>query len=149
MTKTLGWILVGGAALWWGVLRGIDAIKIKFEKIRLVGITSTSMTMNLSVLVKNPLFVDVLVNDIVGDVYLMGEKCAVVNYPINQRLRGGKTSRLQVYIEVLGQQVGQALWANIQTGNINTLLMRFDGYVTVRGMRIPIDRQFTLGEILA
>ena len=145
--QKIGWGLLGIAALWYGVLRGVDAVKVTFERLRVLSVNVGSITFNLSVLVHNPLLIDVLVNDIVGEVSLMNIPCAMVNYPVNQRLHAGKTSRLQVNFDVFSKELGEALFANIQTGNINTLLMRFDGYITVKGIQIPINREFTFNDI--
>ena len=148
MNKTVGWLLIGGATLWWLISRGIDAVKVSFEQIKLISISSDSISLSLSILVKNPLFFGVLLKDLTGTVYLMDVPCAVVNYPVNQRIKAGATSRLLINIDVLPTQLGSAIWANIQTGNINTLLMRFKGRINVNNVSVPIDREFVLGDIL-
>ena len=146
--KIVVYTLLGLYGLWYGVLRGVNAVKVVFENLSLVSINEGSLTFNLSILIHNPLWVDVVVNDIVGDIAIMNIPCAVVNYPVNQRLYGGKTSRLQVNFDVFLADLGDALYQNIMTGDIETLIMNFNGYVTIKGVRIPIDKEFTIKEII-
>lgn len=143
-----GVILLGGAALlWYGVLRGVNAIEVKFEKLRIVKFALSAITFQLSLIIYNPLLVSVLVNEIVGDVYIMGIKVATINQPLNQRIYANKASRFNLLFDVYPNELTQALWANIQTGDIHTMLFRFDGYAVVKNIKIPIDREFTFDEI--
>ncbi|MCM1069933.1 MAG: hypothetical protein NC038_07795 [Paludibacter sp.] len=147
--KTAGILLLSGGALWYWVLRGVRAIAVKFERLRLFSVNVGSLSFNISVLIHNPLLVTVLVNEIIGDIYIMDVHCAAINYPLNQRIRAMGDSRLQVNFDVFPEQLGQALFSNISTGDIKTLLFRFDGYVKVGGIRIKIDKSFTFTDVFA
>lgn len=146
-TKT-GVILFGvGTALLYAFRHSADAVQIKFEKLRMVRFAMSAMTFQLTLNIYNPFLFSVLVNEIVGDVYIMGIQVASINYPLNQRINAHKVNRFNILFDVLPTELTQALWANIQTGDIHTMLFRFDGYAVVRGVKIPVDRQFTFDEI--
>lgn len=148
MTKqTAGILLLSGAALWYWVLRGVRAVSVKFEKLRITGIADKKVLFNVSALIYNPLLVTVLVNNIVGDIYIMGIPCAKVNYPLNQRIRSRGTSRITVNFEAYTDQLGEALVTNIATGDIRTMLFQFVGYVTAGGINIKIDKSFTFNDL--
>lgn len=145
--RQTGILLVGCAALWYWVLRGVRAIAVKFEGLRVSSVNGGSVSFALSVLIHNPLLISVLVNDIIGDVYIMDIHCATVNYPLNQRIRALGDSRIRVNFDAYPAQLGEALFANIATGDIRTLLFRFNGYVTVGGIRIKVDKSFTFNDV--
>lgn len=145
--KQAGILLVGGAALWYWVLRGVRAIAVKFERLRLYAVNVGSLSFNISVLIHNPLLISVLVNDVIGDIYIMDVHCATVNYPLNQRIGALSDSRIRLNFDAYPAQLGEALFANISTGDIRTMLFRFDGYVTVGGIRIKVDKSFTFNDV--
>ena len=133
--------------LWYGLLRGVRAVKVYFDKLRIVGINPGAIEYKITLLVHNPLLVDVLVNDISGNVYIMGVHVATINYPVNQRIRSFATSMFDIQFEAYADKLGEALWANIQTGDPHTLLVTFDGYVTIKGIQIPVKKDFTYDDI--
>ena len=148
MKRTTGILLLTVAGLWYGILRGVNAVKVTLEKIRWGDIKADGIEFSLAVLIHNPLLVSVTIDNIVGDIYIMDIPCAKVNTPIQQTLAGRATSRVWIDFLLESRLLGEALWQNIQSGDVNNLVMRFAGYVTVKGVQIPIDRVFTLSELL-
>ncbi len=139
--------LGAGMLLWFGVLRGVRAAKVTFDKLRIVKINLGSIVYRISVFVHNPLLIDILVNDIQGNVYIMNEHVATIDYPVNQRIRGFATTGFDVEFEAFTNQLSNAIAENIMTGDPRTLLVTFDGYIVIRGIKIPIRKEFTYDEI--
>lgn len=133
--------------LWFGLLRGVKAAKVTFDKLRVVAVRTKSFVYRITLFVHNPLLVDILVNNIEGDVYMQGIKVAEVNYPVNQVIRSFATTAFDIEFEAFSDKLGEALWNNIQTGDAHTLIVRFDGYITIKGVRIPVVKDFTYDEI--
>lgn len=136
-----------GMLLWFGLLRGVKAAKVTFDKLRVVAVRTKSFVYRITLFVHNPLLVDILVNNIEGDVYMQGIKVAEVNYPVNQVIRSFATTAFDIEFEAFNDKLGEALWNNIQTGDAHTLIVRFDGYITIKGVRIPVVKDFTYDEI--
>lgn len=145
--KTTGILLIAGAALWYGVLRGVNAIKIQVEKLGLVRVSTNTIDFNLSILIKNPLWIGVAIDEIMGDVYVMSEHVATINQPVRQIIGARRLNRIYITFSAYIEQLGSALLQNIQTGDIRTLTARFDGYIVVKGIKIPIDKQFDLNDM--
>lgn len=139
--------LGAGMLLWFGVLRGVRAAKVTFDKLRIVKINLGSIVYRISVFVHNPLLIDILVNDIQGEVYIMNEHVATIDYPVNQRIRSFATTGFDVEFEAYTNQLSNAIAENIMTGDPRTLLVMFDGYIVLRGIKIPIRKEFTYDEI--
>lgn len=136
-----------GALLWFGILRGVRAAKITFDKLRVVGVTPASILYRVTCLVHNPLLVDILVNDVQGKVYIMNTHVATVNYPINQLIRSFATTAFDIEFEAFSNELGAALWENIQTGDPRTLTVTFEGYIVIKGVKIPLNKQWTYDDI--
>ena len=148
MKKSTALILIGASALWYFVLRGVNAIQFAFKRIYLVSFTDTTIDLRLDMLIKNPLLIGAVVNNIAGDIYLDNIQVATVNYPLNQRIAARAVSPVTLFFTASLQQLGQALFNNIQTGSIQTLTVRFVGTITVQGVNLPIDRFFTFNELI-
>ena len=143
------WAIWTGAAvvLWFGFLRGVKAAKVTFDRLRIIGVGVSSILLQIAVKVSNPTLLDLVVQNIRGDVYIQGIPVAVVNYPVNQRIRPFASSVFRIQIEAFSDKIGEAVWANIQTGDIKSLNVKFDGFVTIKDIDIPISRTFTYEEI--
>ena len=150
MSKVNGAIWLGAAMLiWYGFVRGVRSVKIGFDKLRVVGVTASSIIYRVSLYVHNTLMTDVLVNDIQGTIYMMDIPVAVVNYPVNQLIKAFHTSAFDIQFEAFSDKLGEALWTNIMTGDPHTLTIVFDGYVVIRNVKIPVRKQFTYDEIIS
>lgn len=143
-------IWVGAAGLlWFGLLRGVKAAKVTFDKLQILRVLPGAIQYCITVFVHNPLLIDILVNDVQGNVYIMNTHVATVNYPINQRIRSFATTGFKIVFDAYTEQLSEAILQNIMTGDPRTLLVTFDGYVTIKGVRVPIRKEFTYEEILS
>ena len=143
-----GKILVIGSALWYFVLRGVNSLKIVFEKLTVSSIEVGYIKLRLSILIHNPLLISIPIDDIVGDVFIQGIQCANIAFPVASTLKGLTTTRLYIDFNVQQQQLTEAVWQNIQTGDIRSLTCRFAGYIKVKNINIPVDRVFTFNELM-
>lgn len=151
MMRTTGFILLGLSAFFYFGRKAakniVDSIVVKFSGFRLIEYTIQGLTINLYVSIYNPLYNNIYISDIVGDIYLMEQMCAIVDYPINQTLHKRANSNLTLQFKISNSELAKALYDNIMTGSIENLKMRFDGYLRVQNIKIPIDREFTYKEI--
>lgn len=137
---------MGAALLWYGVLRGAKGLVIKvysyaFEAISLVDGT---IRMRLDLLIKNPLLVGLTIKSIQGDVYAQGVKVGAINTTYNYYLAGGHNHILPIMVDLDMLQIGSAAWANIQSGDIRTLTVAFDGKIYVGKANVPVPVKFEL-----
>ena len=145
--ETALWI-AGGAALWYFVLRGISAVQFRFLGLGLVSATAEQLDFRLSLAVRNPLLVGVVVNHIAGDIYIGTTRVGVVDYPLNRRVERRGITYLSFQFTAYTRELGQALVENILTGDVRTLTVRFTGQVTVEGRPVAIDRMFLFEDLV-
>lgn len=140
--SSLSKILFGASCLWFAVLRGARALSVKIYNysFRSVSLTDMTVSLNLNFLVKNPLFVGLTIKSIQGDVYIQGENVGYVNTTINYYLSGGHTHVIPVIVNLDLSSVGTAAMLNIQSGDVRTLTIAFDGkmYVGEKSVEIPL-----------
>lgn len=98
----------------------------------------------LNVSLQNPLPFGVTVKNIVGTVYAGGVPIGTVNTTLNYYVGGAKVHILPVIVNLTADGMGQAVWQNIQTGNINNLVISFDGKIHATKLNIGIPLQFDL-----
>lgn len=134
---------IGAAFLWYGILRGAKALVVGVRdfSFRGVNIESGNVSLNLNFLIKNPLLVGITLKAIRGDVYMQGQKVGYINTTIDYYLSGGHTHIIPVVVNLNVSELGQAAILNIQSGDIRTLTVAFDGkiYVGSREIGIPVD----------
>lgn len=145
--KNKGILLLSGAALYYFWLRGIRGIGVSFNGLRLVSIVDDEMRFSLQLSVRNPLLLSVLVNDIVGTIYLMDIPVANIDFPLNQRIYSRSISPITINFDVSKSKLGAALFTNIETGDIRTMLVHFVGYIRVQNIKLKVDKQFTFEDI--
>lgn len=135
-------IAIGGALLYYGVLRGAKGLQVKMYNYEFGGIDLTNgiVKLKLNILVKNPLLVGLVLKSVTGDVYVQGVKAGYVNTVLDYKISGGKTHIIPVVVNLKMSELGQAVVLNIQSGNVNSLSVKFDGrlYVGDYGVNIPL-----------
>lgn len=139
-------LLVGGALLWYGVLRGVKGLvaKVYSYSFRSINFSDLSVSLNLNISVKNPLFVGLQLKGVMGDVFVQGHKVGSANTSYNYYLSGGKTHIIPVVVTLNLADVGQAALLNIQSGDVRTLQISFDGKLFVSNNSIGVPLQFDL-----
>lgn len=142
----LGRIIIGGALLWYGVLRGARGLVVKVRDYTFSGLSVTDNTiqLTLNLLIKNPLLVGVTIKGVTGEVYAQGFQIGSVNTTYNYYIAGGKTHVLPVIVNLNMSDVLHAGLMNIQSGDVRTLTIAFDGYIMAGKYNIKVPLQFEL-----
>lgn len=151
MNKTVG-IIAGLGLLYYTVLRGASALTIGIRGYQLSGVDLVNKTVQvrLNFYIKNPLFVGIKLRGIVGDVYMQGMKVGSINSSYDYFLSGGgKVHSVPVTVTCSMASLGEAMIANIQSGNVQTLTVAFDGSIRIgkNGVAIPIQKTLDWREI--
>ena len=145
-TSTITKIGLGLGLLWYGVLRGARGliVRIKDYSFRSINVSDMTVSLNLNLLIKNPLFVGLTIKGVVGDVYIQGFKVGTINTVYDYYLAGCHTHVLPVIVNLNMTDVGQAALLNIQSGDIRTLTIAFNGKLMVGSYTVSIPLQFEL-----
>lgn len=135
---------LGLGLLWYGILRGAKALVIRVSSysFRTISLTDGTISLNLNLLVKNPLFIGVTIKGVLGDVYAQGQKIGSVNTSFDYYLGGTKTHILPVVVNIKLTEAMRAALLNVQSGDIHTLTIAFDGKLFVGKNNIGIPLQF-------
>lgn len=146
-------ILGGAALLWWGVLRGASAlvVGIKSWAFRGLDLTTGTVDITLNFLIKNPLIVGLTLKGIQGDVYVQGQNVGTVAMNYDYYLSGGHTHQIPVIVRLNMANVGQAAILNIQSGDVRTLTLAFDGKLLIgsAGVPVPINVSYNWEDLTA
>ena len=137
---------LGLSLLYYGVLRGAKGLKVRIHSysVRSVSISDMTASLNLNLSIKNPLLVGLTIKGVQGDVYAQGQKVGTVNTTYDYYLAGGKTHVLPVVINLDLTNAGQAALLNIQSGDIRTLTIRFDGKLFAGKYNVGVPLKFEL-----
>ena len=143
------WVLGGVAAL---SLLGRQQLALGVRGVYLNGLITTQMIpLRVVVWIANKTIIGrVLVRSISGVLMCNGQTVASISQLINKRIAANSFIEQDVLVDLHAQESLQALFANIQTGNINNLAFELVGEVVV-GEQWPIgikfNRVFTLEEV--
>lgn len=146
-SKTWGYILLGGAAVWCYIKHKINQILIQFNKLKVTSITSERIYFTATILIKNPFAVDLKLNRLYGYIYVMGNYVGFLDTPLNQVIHGNSTSAIYIKFDASFAQLGQSLYDNIMTGDIRTLTVDFDGAAKVNSIAVPIQTTLTYSDL--
>ena len=136
---------LGFGLLWYGVLRGAKGLVVKVQNYSFHSISADgTVSLNLNLSIKNPLLVGLTIKGVTGDVYAQGQKIGTVNMSYDYYLAGGYTHVLPVVVNLQMGQIIQAALANMQSGDIHTLTIAFNGKIYVAKYSIPVPFQFEL-----
>lgn len=140
----------GLGLLWYGVLRGAKALQVRVQSysFRSVSLSTNTADLNLNLAIKNPLLVGVTIKGVQGDVYAQGEKVGTVNTTYNYYLSGRKTHVLPVVVQLDLSQAGTAVLKNIESGDVRTLTIGFDGKLYVGNIGIPLQLNFDYNDLV-
>lgn len=142
------WVKIGLglALLYYGVLQGARGLVIGVQNFafKSIDFVSSTVSLYLNLRIKNPLLVGLTIKGVQGDVYAQGKKVGYVNTTYDYYLGGGRTHIVPVIVNLQMQEVGQAALLNIQSGDIRTLQIAFDGKVYVGDWNIGIPLQIEL-----
>lgn len=144
---------LGLGLLWYGVLRGAKALVVRVQSysFRTLSLTDGTVSLNLNLLVKNPLFVGVTIKGITGEVYAQGQKIGYVNTNLDYFLGGAKAHIIPVVVNLQFTDVMRAALLNVQSGDVRTLTVAFDGklFVGQKNIGIPLQFEFDYKDIVS
>ena len=136
---------LGFGLLWYGVLRGAKGLVVKVQDYSFRSISADgTVSLNLNLSIKNPLLVGLTIKGVTGEVYAQGQKIGTVNMSYDYYLAGGYTHVLPVVVDLQMGWLAQAAMQNIQSGDIRTLTVAFNGKIYVAKYSIPVPFQFEL-----
>lgn len=137
---------LGVGLLYYGILRGAKALIVGIHSYALRGISIMNGTIDLTLnfIIKNPLFVGLTLRGIKGDIYIQGINVGGVNMQYDYFISGGHTHVIPVVATLQAMEIGSAALANIQSGNVQSLTIAFDGYIYISKYNVPVPVQVTL-----
>ena len=139
------------AGFWYYFLRGASALKLGLKSLRLSGISMDTATLEVTLYVRNPLLATVFVRSIAGTISVMGMPVGVIDTVINKRIYARSTSYIPVHVQISYAAMGAAAWANIMSGNVQTLTVEFAGKITAGekvALPIPVKKLWTYQDII-
>lgn len=146
------WLKIGFGfgLLWLGVLRGAKAVQVRMQSYSFRNISTASGTvgLNLNLAITNPLLVGVKISRVAGDVYAQGIKIGDTNKTYDYYLSGRHTHILPVEITLDMKQTTQAAILNIQSGDVRTLTIGFDGKLYVGNIAIPVRFEMDYNDLM-
>lgn len=142
------WILGGVGAL---ALFGKQQISFGIKSVSLNGLFTTQIIpLNVVVWIANNTIGRLLIRSVSGALVCNGETVATVAQAINKRIPAKSYVEQSILVDLHNQEALRALFANIQSGDINNLAFEFIGEVVV-GEQWPVgikfNRVFTWAEI--
>lgn len=148
LQKIGSWLLAGVAAL---AVFGRQKLSFGIKGVYLNGlITQQSIPLRVVVWIANKTIGRLLVRSISGSLICEGRVVASIAQKINKRISPNSYVEQNILINLHNQESLQALFSNIQSGDINNLAFELIGEVVV-GEQWPIgfkfNRVFTWSEI--
>lgn len=149
-TRTIGKLLIGaGAAV---AFLSRQKLIVGVKGVYLNGlVTDKLIPLNVVVYISNKTILgSMLIRSISGVLRCEGRTIATIDQLVNRRIPAGKYIEHVLQININGSESLQALWSNIQGGNVNTLAFDLLGEVVI-GEQWPIpikfNKLFTWNEI--
>ena len=142
------WAKIGiGAGLIYLALLKISrslVVGVRSFQFKSVDLTNKTVSLAINMEIKNPLIFGITITGIQGDVYMQGMKVGYVNTSYNYYLAGGHTHVLPVIVNLSIGALGDAVIQNIQTGDIRTLTIAFNGRVLAGKLKLTMPVQVEL-----
>lgn len=151
MNSKQAWYIFGAGVVYYYFLRGARALRFGIKNFGLVSFTDSNATFEIRFYIYNPLLVDIFCRTVSGDIRLMGVKVGEIDYPINQTIQARSLNYVPVQFTVSIADLTEGLWQYIQTGNVSTLIIEFDGQVVVgrdKQVTVPIRKTVTWGDLV-
>ena len=151
-TRKIVKIGLGLGLLWFAVLRGAKGLVVRVSSysFRSVSLVNNTVSLNLNLLIKNPLLVGLTIKGVVGDVFVQGLKVGSVNTTYDYYIAGGRTHILPVIVDLDMSSVGEAAMLNIQSGDVHTLTIAFNGKLMVGeyGVSVPLQLELDYNDLV-
>lgn len=149
--KKLAWGLFSLTAAAIYFKHRIDSIGISLRNVSLVSVDQNSKTaaLNLVVSVRYPLPFNTYAKRLTGTLYIQGARVATIDTIVNRYLQPDGENIINIPVTINYQQLAQGVWANIQTGNVRTLLIQLDARLTTNILPISIHKTLTWEDMLS
>lgn len=146
----LTWAVFGLTAAAIYLKHRIDSIGISLRNLSLVSINQEQKTaaLNLVVSVRYPLPFNTYAKRLVGSLYIQGAQVATIDTMVNRYLQPDAENILNIPVTINYQQLAAGVWANIQTGNVRTLLIQLDARLTTNIIPISLHKTLTWEDLL-
>lgn len=139
LQKIGSWLLGGVAAL---AFLGKQKLSFGVKNVLLRGaITKDIIPLRVLVWIGNSTIVSVLVRSLSGVLLCNGQTVASIAQPINKRIAANSYIEQAIMIDLHNQESLAALFANVQSGDINNLAFELVGEVVV-GEQWPVGIKF-------
>lgn len=150
------WLKIGLGAvmLYYAVLRGAKGLVVRVNSysFRSIDLVNSTVSLNLNISIKNPLLVGLTIKGIEGDVYVQCHKVGNVDTRYDYYIAGGRTHILPVVVNLNMSDVGTAAMLNIQSGDIRTLTIAFNGKLKVGSkyeVSVPLQLDLDYNDLTA
>ena len=141
---TKGILLIGAAALWWRIRHNLNNISAQVENVLFKGINGVNAIFQINIIIKNPLLINIDVQEVAGSVYLYDVYLADIKTDIEQTVKANSLTRLSIDLLVDIYKIGDVLQSRIASGDSDTIQGYFDGQLVVENIQIPIQERFII-----
>lgn len=138
-----GILLLGAAALWWRIKHNLNNIAVNVENVSFKKIEGQNAIFEIDILVKNPLLIDIDVQEITGSLYIYDVYLATIQTAIKQIIKANSYSHLSVGMSVDISQVSGVLKESFLKGSSDVVQGVFDGRLIIENITIPIKEGFS------
>lgn len=150
MNKKQAWWIFAAGVVYYYFLRGVRSLKFGIDRFHLVSFNDKMAEFEVVFFAYNPLLVSLFLRNVNGTIRLMGREIGSVDYPVNQNVLARSYTLIPVRFTVEYAKLGDGLVSYLRTGNVSTLLIEFDGTISMgqdRIVSVPIKKQITWGDI--
>lgn len=140
--KFIKWGLIGFAA--WGLLYLSAAMRLmyRFRRIWVAGAFDGGIRLGVSFWVKNPTVRTFIANAANAEVYLNDTYIGRINSQINQRIYANSISSIDMYLDVLLDNVGQEIIDSFNNGTLVNFSIYVNGNIIIDGHSLKFEKQF-------
>lgn len=150
MNKKQAWWIFGAGVVYYYFLRGVRSLQFGIDRFHLVSFNDKMAEFEVVFFAYNPLLISLFLRNVSGTIRLMGKEIGSVDYPVNQNVLARSYTLIPVRFTVDYAKLGDGLVSYLKTGNVSTLLIEFDGTISLgqdRIVNVPIKKQITWGDI--
>ena len=139
---TKGILLIGAAALWWRIKHNLNNISAQVEKVLFKRIDGVNAVFQINIIIKNPLLINIDVQEVAGSVYLYDVYLADIKTDIEQTIKANSLTRLSIDLLMDMSKIGDVLQSRMASGDTDTIQGYFDGRLVVENIQIPVQERF-------
>lgn len=136
------------------IRRVINGLQFRFNGLQILSTFAGGYlsTVRLNLLIRNPLFFGVTVDAIQGQLYAQGVRMTNYDYDVNIThpidLKARSITPVSLDFLVDWSKLGEAVKANILSGDISTFTVQFVGTVTVEGHPVNVSKTISYYDLV-